>query len=308
MPSETLSKQAPAKAAPPPGGNQKLYLLIAVLAILLLAVHGSIKFLSAKKARSEKETFVEDPNRKVFKEADITMGLERFSGKARDSYLRNLEDRAGVRGAHETEKHPTLAPVTILSHEEKKEIPEVKSPMEERKPIGLPLGTRMPALLMNKIFSFNVENHTEAELTKDIYYLGTPKLPKGTKFFGNVSVLHSENRVNIQFYRLLLPSGEERSVRATALSLDGSGGLVGKVHKRWVNRFLSITGKTALGALTLLTVPNRQDAFSLDSQLRLNAASNLSQEAARELNQIKTDKAISVQSHIPIQVVLLESL
>jgi type IV secretory pathway VirB10-like protein len=143
---------------------------------------------------------------------------------------------------------------------------------------------------------------------KDVYYLGKLRIPQGTKFFGTVSVLHSENRVNVRFHRLLLPWVEERHCQAVAHTLDGSGGIKGKVNRHWFRKSFSILGKTVLSGLTLFTVPNRQNAFSIDDQLRLTAASNLAQEGSRELDTLRIEKSITVTGGIMIRIIFLESL
>jgi hypothetical protein len=301
---ETFYANTPIPARRP--GRFYLWFALALLTFFLF--QWSFQFFFGRSTRPGKPVFIEDPAHAVFKEEDIARGLSGFGRGAKDSYLARLKEKAGNSLASESgPKRERLGPVVIVKHEALKPL-SLNSSFSIREPIGLPLGTKMPSLLKDKIFSFNVENQVEAELLKDIYYLGKLRLAKGTKFFGQVSVLHSEDRVNIRFTRLLLPWGEEREVRAVAHSLDGSGGIKGKVHKNYLKRFFSITGKTALGALTLLTVQNRQDAFSLDDELRLTAASNLSQEAQRELERLKVDRAITVEGMIPIQIVLLESV
>lgn len=287
-------------------GKFYLGILAALVSFFLLQV--SLRFFPALRPGAGKGAFVEDPNRTVFKEEDIARNLTAFGRGAKESYLSKLRMKEkDVLAPASDPRRERLGPLVIVRHEEAT-TPLVQPSFSTPEPLGLPLGTKMLALLKDKIFSYNVENQIEAELVKDVYYLGKLRLPKGTKFFGNVSILHSEDRVNIRFARLLLPWGEEREVRAVAHSLDGSGGIKGKVNRHFAKRFFSITGKTTLGALTLFTVPNRRDAFSLDDQLRLTAAGNLSQEAQRELDSLKVDKAVTVEGSLPIQIVLLESL
>jgi len=294
----------------PVRSRRKPYLVILLAVVTVFVLQVAVRLLSSR-PRESAGHLIEDPNRKVFKEQDIVREIQGFGRRANESLLARLEQKAGLQKDEARERqYQRLGPISFHREEKTQGLAETgaQGPPE---PIGLPLGTKMIALLKDKIFSFNVENQVEAELLKDVYYLGKLRLPKGTRFFGSVGIVHSEDRVNIHFHRLLLPWGEERSVRAVAHSPDGSGGIKGKVHRKWLLRSFSIVGKTALGAMTLFTVPNRQSALSIEDRLRLTGAANLSQEASQELNQLQQQaarKAISVKSDIPIKIVLLESI
>lgn len=297
-----------AKDPVPVRDNRKLYTVIFVVATVFLCVQIGLRLFSGKQKTGAQENLVEDKGRTVFKEQDVVRGLEVFGKGARESAFNKLREKetrqtSQVAGPQKDK----LGPVTILRHE-KQNIESSVPAAEVQKPLGVPLGTQALAMLRTKIFSFNIENHVEAEVIKDVHYLGKLAIPKGTKFFGTVSVLHSENRVNVRFHRLLLPWGEERTCQAVAHALDGSGGLKGKVNRHWLTKSFSILGKTALSGLTLFTVPNRQSAFSIDDQLRLTAASNLAQEGSRELDTLRIEKSITVPGGIMIKIIFLESL
>ena len=288
--------------------NKKLYGVIIVGALVFLFLQIGVRMFSKKHPVETAQSLVEDKGRTVFKENDVVKGLESFGKGAKESALKKLRTKNESHTFQKQEIHrDRLAPVNIIHHE-KQNTQAAVSHLEEHKPLGAPLGTQVLALLKTKIFSFNIENHVEAESLKDVYYLGKLAIPKGTKFFGTVSVLHSENRVNMRFYRLLLPWGEERNCQAVAHSLDGSGGIKGKVDRHWFTRSFSLLGKTALSGLTLFTVPNRQNAFSMDDQLRLTASSNLAQEGSKELDNLKIEKSITVPGGILIKIIFLESL
>jgi len=289
--------------------NKKLYVvIIAIVVVFLLFQIGLRVFSKGRKVAEAPQNLVEDKGRTVFKENDIAKSLEAFGKGAKESAFKKLQEKNEKQTFRQTETQPErLSPVKIVLHE-KPNVQAATAQLQIQKPLGIPLGTQVVVLLKTGIFSFNIENHVEAEALKDVYYLGKLGIPKGTKFFGTVSVVHSENRVNIRFYRLLLPWGEERTCQAVAHSLDGSGGLKGKVNRHWFQRTFSIVGKTALSGLTLLTVPSRQNAFSIDDQLRLTASSNLAQEGARELDTLKIDKSITVPGGIVIKLIFLETL
>lgn len=297
-----------AKDPMPVRDNRKLYAVIFAAIAIFIILQIGIKLWPGRQKAGVQENLVEDKERTVFKEDDVVKGLAVFGKGARESALSKLREK-------ETKQTPQapgmqkerLGPVSIIRHE-KQDVQVTATAIETQKSLGVPLGTQALALLRTKIFSFNIENHVEAEAMKDVYYLGKLRIPKGTKFFGTVSVLHSENRVNVRFHRLLLPWGEERTCQAVAHTLDGSGGIKGKVNRHWLNKSFSILGKTMLSGLTLFTVPNRQSAFSIDDQLRLTAASNLAQEGSRELDTLKIDKSITVPGGIMIKIIFLESL
>jgi len=296
-----------AKDPVPVRDNRKLYVVLFVVVTVFLCVQIGLRLFSGKLKPGTQENLVEDKGRTVFQEQDVARGLEVFGKGARESVFNKLREKE----IRQTSQVPApqkekLGPVSILRHE-KQNIETQASLTDTQKPLGVPLGTQALALLRTKIFSFNIENHVEAEVMKDVYYLGKLRIPKGTKLFGTVSVLHSENRVNVRFHRLLLPWGEERTCQAVAHSLDGSGGLKGKVNRHWLTKSFSIIGKTALSGLTLFTVPNRQNAFSIDDQLRLTATSNLAQEGSRELDTLRIDKSITVPGGIMIKIIFLES-
>jgi len=302
------SEETYAAASPRVKKPGKFFLILLILLVFSFFLQAGLRSFRGKKTGAGGTNLVEDPARAVFKEEDIAKSLAAFGRGARESYLRKWQTRQeGLHSPTVSSGREKLGPLLVVRHEEIV-APVANLSFSPPEPIGLPLGTKMLALLKDKIFSFNVENQIETELLKDVYYLGKLRLPRGTKFFGQVLILHSEDRVNIRFHKFLLPWGEEREVRAVAHSLDGSGGIKGKVHRHFAKRFFSIAGKTTLGALTLFTVQNRQDAFSLDDQLRLTAAGNLSEEAQRELDTLKTAKAITVEGSIPILIVLLESV
>ena len=296
-----------AKDPVPVRDNKKLFVGIAVVIVLFLCMQIGLRMFSGKSKIDLGQNLVQDTERTVYREKDVVKGLQLFGKGARESALSKLREKNKSRISQEPETtKERLGPIQIIRHE-KPALQNIDSLVKEQKPLGIPLGTQVIALMRTKIFSFNTENHVEAEVIKDVQYLGKMRVPKGSKFFGTVSILHSEDRVNIRFHRLLLPWGEERHVSAVAHSLDGSGGLRGKVNRHWFKRTFSIFGKTVLSGLTLFTVPNRQEAFSARDQLQLTAASNLAQEGQRELGNLKVEKSITVPGGIVVKVIFLES-
>ena len=288
--------------------NRKFYVTIFVVIAVFLCLQIGLGLFSRKANKGKRENLDQEKERTFFKEQDVAKSLEVFARGAKESVLGRLREKEMNETSRQVKlEKEKLGPVAILQHKEQPtQMPALVS--DGPKSLGVPLGTQVIALLRTKIFSFNIENHIEAESVQDVYYLGKLRIPTGTKFFGTVSVLHSENRVNVRFHRLLLPWGEERSCQAVAHALDGSGGIKGKVHRHWFQRTFSIIGKTALSGLTLLTVANRQGAFSASDQLRLTASSNLAQEGWLELDNLRINKSITVSGGIMIKIIFLESL
>ncbi|MBI4397805.1 MAG: hypothetical protein HY586_01615 [Candidatus Omnitrophica bacterium] len=173
---------------------------------------------------------------------------------------------------------------------------------------GLPSGAKIPAFIPSRIFSFNVEAPVFASTAKDIYWKQKIVIPKGSQFLGSAGILKSLDRINVNFTKLVLPDGKEIRVRAMALSQDGSAGIRGKVEKHQDLKIFKALGETILGAGALFTGTLRQDPFSLEDQLRLNAAQNLTNQARDDLRSVRIDTSITVDAYTPIEVLLLEAL
>ncbi|MDP2643556.1 MAG: TrbI/VirB10 family protein [Desulfobacterales bacterium] len=174
--------------------------------------------------------------------------------------------------------------------------------------IGIPSGTNIPALLENRIFSFNVAAPVIAIVAKDFLWKGEIAVPEGSKFLGEASVLKTLDRINVRFDLLVLPDGTERRIHGIALASDGAGGIKGKVEKHGDIKILKAIGETLLGGASLFVGGTRRDPFSLEDQMRLNLSQNLTNQAAQDLRSIRVEKSVTAEAYTPIQMLLLEAI
>lgn len=204
----------------------------------------------------------------------------------------------------ENRKFKTAIAVFIKKEDDEKTV-TVISPVNED--LGIPTGSKIKAHLANAIFSFNVTSPVVAVVDEDFIKDEKIIIPKGTQFIGDAGILKSHDRINVRFSVMVLPGGKEIKVNAMALSLDGSGGIKGKVDKQGGKSILKSIGETILaaGAVVLGT---KDRAVTLEDELRLNAARNLSDDARDGLNQVKIEESISTQAYTPIFVLFLDSL
>ncbi len=179
-------------------------------------------------------------------------------------------------------------------------------PDREDLKLGLPSGTKVPALLSSRVFSFNVAAPVLALVAKDFAWQGRTVIPKDSRFFGEAGVLKSIDRINVTFDLLIFPDGREIRVRAMALSEDGSSGVKGKIEKHGDVKVLKAIGETLLAGSSLFVGGGRRNPYSLEDQLRMNLAQNLTDQAGQDLRSIRVDKSVTVEAYTPIQVILLE--
>ncbi len=171
----------------------------------------------------------------------------------------------------------------------------------------IPTGVKVKAHLANAIFSFNVSSPVLAITDEDVTKDDAVVLPKNTQFVGDAGIVKSRDRVNIRFSTMVLPDGKEVKIRAMALGLDGSGGIKGKVDKQYDKSLFRAAGETVLaGASLVLGAQNR--ALTLEDELRLNAARNLTDDAHQALNNVKVEESISVEAYTPLLVLFLEQV
>ncbi len=178
----------------------------------------------------------------------------------------------------------------------------------EKPKLGLPSGTKIPAFLQDRVFSFNVEAPVLAVLAKDFVYQEKVVIPKDSKFLGAASIVKSLDRINVQFHLLVFPDGREIRVQAMALSEDGAAGIKGKVEKHTDMKVLKAIGESALSVGTLFLGGRSRDPFNLEDQLRLNVAQNLSEEARGNLRNVKIEKSVTADAYKPVYVLLLDAV
>lgn len=114
--------------------------------------------------------------------------------------------------------------------------------------LGIPMGTEIRATIHQSIVSSDLEVPVIAIIQQDFLKDGKVVIPKRSKLLGKSSILQTENRLNIHFYRLVTPDQKEIPFSGIALMPDGSAGLVGKLHRKPGSRGGSIAAAAALGA------------------------------------------------------------
>ncbi|MBI4970243.1 MAG: TrbI/VirB10 family protein [Candidatus Omnitrophica bacterium] len=195
------------------------------------------------------------------------------------------------------------------SNKAENEITRIKPEGEREEKIGLSSGTLIPARVQGTIFSFNTKAPVICSVTKDIQQDGKLLIPKNSRFLGEADVIKSINRINVAFHLLIFPDGCEMRVRAMAVSADSSSGIKGRVNKHHDQRALKAVGETLLAGASLFTgsLPSAEP-YSLQDELRMNLAQNLTHEAAQDLKTERIDASITVENFTPIQVLLLDGI
>jgi type IV secretory pathway VirB10-like protein len=195
----------------------------------------------------------------------------------------------------------------IFKKEAAREI-QTRTQRSEKLKLGLASGTKIPAFLGERVFSFNVDAPVLAVISKDFMADDKVVIPKGSKFLGEANVLKSLDRINVRFHLLVLPDGHEIRVNALALSEDGAAGIKGKAEKHTDMKMVKALGESVLSMGALFLGGRSQDPFSMQDQLELNVAQNLSDEARRNLRGVNVEKSVTVEASKPIFVFLLEAV
>ena len=199
------------------------------------------------------------------------------------------------------------SPIAVfIKKEEEPKTSRSEGDVKQGKEMGISTGTKIKAFLSNGIFSFNISSPVVAVTDEDVAKDGKVIIPKGTQFIGEAGIVKSRDRVNVQFSAMVLPDGREERIRAMALSLDGSGGVKGKVDKQFDKSILKSAGEIILGGAALV-VGTSNRAMTLEDELRLNAARNLTDDAKGALSQVRPEESIRVEAYTPIFVLVLES-
>ncbi len=275
------------------------------LALVITGVVVLFIFLFYKPAKKEAHRLA--PQAEENRVVVTTQSMERAidsSAKTKPVSVRQSEKR---QSPSEKRKHDSAIAVFVEKGEKPKPDASFGTRDEEIK-LGIPSGPKIPALLSDRIFSFNVAAPVTAILPKDFILKDNVVIPKSSRFLGEVNVLKSVDRVNVRFDLLILPDGRELRIRAIALSEDGSSGIKGKVDKHTDTKVLKAIGETLLAGASLFVGGRSQDPYNLEDQLRVNLADNLTNQASQDLRSVKVDKSITVESGINIQVMLLEAI
>jgi hypothetical protein len=278
-----------------------------VLVLTLPVLLGILFFRPAHKAKQDTAASGAPINRDVITRESIDRAIE-ISQKGSDGATPRKKQPA-VNSQKRTYKSDIA--VFVYKKDEKSASNADKDMLADKgkyKKIGIPSGTKIPALLENRIFSFNVAAPVIAIVPKDYLWEGKAVIPKGSKFLGEASVLKSVDRINVRFDLLVLPDGTERRTNAIALANDGAGGIKGKVEKHGDIKVFKAIGETLLGGASLFVGGGRRDPYSLEDQMRMNLSQNLTNQAAQDLRSINVEKSITAEAYTSIQVLLLESI
>lgn len=270
-----------------------------VLGVIFLMM---IFFRNPSSKHAEKSVPQPEENRVVITPQAMEHAID-SSAKGKPARVKPQEIRQTVSGNRKLNS-------SIAVFVEKPEPPKLETPSrirEQRAQLGIPAGAKIPAVLSDRIFSFNVAAPVTAVVPKDFLFKEKVVIPKDSRFLGEVNIVKSVDRVNVRFEALIFPDGREFRVRALALSEDGSAGVRGKVDKHTDTKVLKAVGETLLAGASLFVGGRSQDAYSLEDQLRTNLAENLTNQASQDLRNVKVDKSITVESGVNIQIMLLEA-
>jgi type IV secretory pathway VirB10-like protein len=273
-------------------------------AALLIAAFGSYVVMSHK---TPKPKAVSVPASEQNRVAMTAASMER----AIDASFRSKEPQASVKPLKilpRTKRKLDSAMGVFLFKKEPERVIQTGIERPGKTKLGLASGTKIPALLGERVFSFNVDAPVVALVSKDFMAGEKTVIPKGSKFLGEANVLKSLDRINVRFQLLVLPDGREIRVNALALSEDGAAGIKGKVEKHTDKKIVKALGESVLSMGALFLGGRSQDPFSMQNQMELNLAQNLSDEARRNLRNVNVEKSVTVEASKPIFVFLLEAV
>lgn len=276
--------------------------------VILVCVAAALMFILVAKGchtgHSRKTPLQEDEKREMVTQSSMERAIESSRPKE------EIVPQQSTRQTQSKRKERSLkSDIAVYVYENKlieKNVPV--SSGSKKIPIGLPSGTKVPALLEDRVFSFNIAAPVLAIVSQDFKKNGMTVIPKGSKFLGESSVLKSLDRINVSFDLLIFPDGTEKRIRAMALADDGASGIRGRVDKHRDLKILKVIGETLLSGASLFVGGVNRNAYSLEDQLRSNFAQNMTNQAGQDLRTIRTDESISVEASTPVQVMFLESI
>ncbi|MHB8232592.1 MAG: TrbI/VirB10 family protein [bacterium] len=179
----------------------------------------------------------------------------------------------------------------------------------------IPQGTVLDAYTKYKIFSYNNSVPVIAVLTNGYFYGGKAVFKKGDKFFGTVSVKHSLNRLNIDFNKIIEPSGSSVNIDAIAMMPDGSGGVKGDVHSHYAGNILASIAQGVVGAASIFagggSGVNSSNPYTFQNQVRENVAQNELASAQNGINNYASSNQnadITLPAGTPIKIIFLKPL
>ncbi len=272
------------------------------VALVLLLIAGAFLSLKAPKPKAK--------SLEVPEESRVAMTTT-FMERAIGAYSRSKQTAESVKPlkvlSREKRKLDSAMGVFLFKKEPEREA-QPRTGRPEKEKLGLASGTKIPAYLGERVFSFNVNAPVVAVLSRDFTAGDKVLVPKGSKFLGEANVLKSIDRINVRFHLLVFPDGREIRVNALALSEDGAAGIKGKVQKQTDMKIVKAIGESVLSMGALFLGGRSQDPFSMQDQLELNVAQGLSDEARRNLRSVNVEKSVTAEASKPIFVFLLEAV
>src|SRR3990167_7817422 len=242
------------------GWLKKHWFLVLVMGSFLIVLVFPMIFSSQDNFKTQRVVSGEEKREHVSRES-MEQAIEQASA-SKKTLIKPIQ-----RPQEQPSKRNYASDIAVFVYKDEKQLvgnPQSRGSKSE--PLGIPSGTRIPALLSNRIFSFNVEAPVIALIDRDFKWKDKLLIPKGSKFLGEASVVKSIDRINVSFDILIFPEGKEVKVRAMALSPDGAGGIKGKVQKHRDIKALKAVGETLLGGVSLFAGGVRSAPFSMEDQ------------------------------------------
>jgi len=277
---------------------------VRVLGILILAMVVLVIFFPKPKSKPAKVSQTLQETRGLV----TTESMERAINSS--AKIQKPRTRPQTESKDSKKKHKLDSSIAVFLEKSRKRESNAapKTNPKDWAKLGISSGTKIPALLRDRVFSFNVAAPVTASVEKDFLIKDKIVIPKGSRFLGEASVVKSVDRINVRFDLLILPDGREIRIKALALSEDGANGIKGKVDKHTDTKVLKAIGETLLAGASLFVGAKGADPYSMQDELRINLADNLTSAAGRDLANVKVDKSITVEGTVPIWVMLLEAV
>lgn len=278
----------------------KVFLVAGCIVVLFYAYSYLTKAKEATHHSVSDQTEIEQDERKNYSEEEIKKFVDLRMKQEKSSFEKTERQLPAF-------KRDLSKEIAIYIYKEEK---RAEAPIKpEGNTIGISSGTQIKAYLTNDVFSYNIETPVIA-ITAEDYTKGEAILiPKKTRFLGQASIVKSYDRINVVFQRMVLPDGREIHIQAMALSMDGSGGIKGKVKNHKVEGVFKALAKTILGGVSLFAgTSSDNETITVQDQLLLNAAEGLTNQAQQQLGAMKVEESVSVEALTPIQILFLEAL
>ncbi len=239
-----------------------------------------------------------DPGHEIFPEEKITKTMVMFINPSYKDKILTMENGSGSK---EIYKNPRKGIRYYIPH------------YKTQGSIVIPQGTVLNAYIKYKIFSYNIEVPAIAILLNDFYYRKKLILKRGCRLFGEVSVRHSLNRLNINFNKAIESNGYSMNIDAIAMMSDGSGGVKGIARRHYADNILASAAQGIAGASSILigggSGINSSGPYTFQNQVRENVARNELTNAQNGINDYmirNQNSSISLPANTRIKIIFLK--